>query len=106
MNGSFSKLKKMQAEAKAVLDEKHLGHEEHKLTAFQKTVHFCILVARSFTDRLANNPANNGLKELLKTAEVSQKRNRVLVTARLSPSLFSGLASGESSLPESSAAPK
>ena len=48
MNGSLSKLKKIQAEAQAALDEKRLGDEEDKLTGFQKTVHFCALVGRSF----------------------------------------------------------
>jgi hypothetical protein len=63
-----------------------------------------IALARSFTAPLANNAANNGLKELLKTAEVAQKRNRVVVTARLSPSLFSGLAA-EGASSESPASP-
>jgi len=97
--------------APALVGSLHLRVEEETpseeaASSQASSLNLLILVARSFTDRLANNPANNGLKELLKTAEVSQKRNRVLVTARLSPSLFSGLASGESSLPESSAAPK
>jgi hypothetical protein len=52
-------------------------------------------LARSFSSPLADNGVNNSLKELLKTAEVSQKRNRVVVTARISPSLFSSLAAGE-----------
>jgi hypothetical protein len=51
-------------------------------------------LARSFTLPLAENDtgnglANKGLKELLKTAEVSvEKRNRVVVKATLSPALF------------------
>ncbi len=53
------------------------------------------LLARSFAEPLASSAANNGLKELLKTAEVTQKRSRVVVTAHLSPSLFSELAGGE-----------
>lgn len=52
-------------------------------------------LARSFTSPLADKGINNSLKELLKTAEVNQKRNRVVVTARISPSLFSSLAAGE-----------
>jgi hypothetical protein len=61
------------------------------------------VLARSFSAPLADNAANNGLKELLKTAEVAQKRNRVVVTARLLPSLFSSLGSGEGTPPESPA---
>ena len=49
------------------------------------------------------NAANNGLKELLKTADVSQRRNRVVITATLSPSLLTGLVQGESSAQNSEA---
>jgi hypothetical protein len=59
-----------------------------------------VTMARGFTVPLASNPANNGLKELLKTAEVTQKRNRVVVTATLAPSLLTALSAGENSLPE------
>jgi hypothetical protein len=60
-----------------------------------------VTLARGFTISLADNSANNGLKELLKTAEVTQKRNRVLVSATLSPSLFKGA----SATPDASSAP-
>jgi hypothetical protein len=50
-----------------------------------------VTLARGFTDPLGSNTANNSLKELLKTAEVEQKRNRVVVTAAVSPSLFESL---------------
>jgi len=97
--------------APALVGSLHLRVEEETpseaaAASQASSLNLLIAVARSFTDRLADNSANNGLKELLKTAEVSQKRNRVLVTARLSPSLFSGLAAGESSLPVSPSAPK
>ncbi|MGA2048754.1 MAG: hypothetical protein ABSG96_13740 [Terracidiphilus sp.] len=59
-----------------------------------------VTLARGFTVPLAANAANNGLKQLLKTAEVTQKRNRVIITATLSPSLIASLAQGENS-PES-----
>ena len=64
-----------------------------------------VTLARGFTQPLPANAANNGLKELLKTAEVSRKRNRVVVAATLSPSLFSGLAEEQSSPPASFAPP-
>jgi hypothetical protein len=51
-----------------------------------------LMMARGITDPLADNAANNSLKELLKTAEITQKRDRVVITATLSPSLFSGTA--------------
>jgi hypothetical protein len=55
-----------------------------------------VTLARGFTAPLAGNKANEGLKELLKTAEVTQRRNRVLITANLPPGLLGSLASGES----------
>jgi hypothetical protein len=48
-----------------------------------------VTLARGFTEPLGDNPANNGLKELLKTAEVNQKRDRVVLTGTVSPALFS-----------------
>jgi len=64
-----------------------------------------VTLARDFTAPLAGNTANNGLKQLLKTAEVTQKRDRVVVTAALSPSLLAGLAQGEISAPNSATEP-
>jgi hypothetical protein len=49
-----------------------------------------VALASNFTAPLADNAANKGLKELLRTAQITQKRNRVVLTADLSPSLFSG----------------
>ena len=60
-----------------------------------------VTLARGFTEPLAANTANNALKQLLKTAEVTQKRNRVVVTATLSPALLANLAQGENSPPDS-----
>jgi hypothetical protein len=61
-----------------------------------------VTLARGFTAPLNENTAGNGLanrglKQLLKTAEVNQKRNRVVVTATLSPGLLTNLAQGEDS---------
>ncbi|HZB87241.1 MAG TPA: hypothetical protein VE291_01140 [Terracidiphilus sp.] len=53
-----------------------------------------VTLARGFIRPLADNAANNGLRQLLKTAEVTQKHDRVIVSAQLSPGLLSGLASG------------
>jgi hypothetical protein len=64
-----------------------------------------VTLARGFTAPLAVNTANNGLKQLLKTAEVTQKRNRVVVTATLTPSLIASLAESENSPPASSSTP-
>jgi hypothetical protein len=56
-----------------------------------------VTLARGFSASLAGNAANNGLRQVLKTAEVTQKRNRVVVTARLSPALLANLAAREDS---------
>jgi hypothetical protein len=60
-----------------------------------------VTLARGFTAPLADNNANNALRQLLKTAQVTHHRNRVEVEARLSPSLFANLAESENSPPES-----
>jgi hypothetical protein len=56
-----------------------------------------VTLARGFTSPLGANAANNSLKEVLKSAQVEQKRNRVVVTAAVSPGLFAGLAGEENS---------
>ncbi len=50
-----------------------------------------VTMARGFTVPLGDNPANNGLKELLKTAAVNQKQDRVVVTAVLPASFLTNL---------------
>jgi hypothetical protein len=61
-------------------------------------------LASGLAASLPANAANDALRQILKTAEVAQKRNRVVVTARLSPALLTNLAEGENSSLES--APK
>jgi len=83
--------------APALVGSLHLRVEEEttsdEAAASQaSSLNLIVALARNLAAPLGDNAANNALKELLKTAEVSQKRNRVLLTARLSPSLFSGLA--------------
>ena len=52
-----------------------------------------VSLARGVTGLLGNNqPANRGLKDLLKSAEVTQKRDRVVVTATLPTAAFAQLA--------------
>lgn len=52
-----------------------------------------VTMARGFTQGLASNPANNGLREALSTAVVTQRHDRVLVTATVSPKYLSELSS-------------
>jgi hypothetical protein len=65
-----------------------------------------VTLARGFAVPLFANSANNGLKELLQTAEVTQKRNRVVVTTRLSPSILAGLAQDKDSEATGGQAPR
>jgi hypothetical protein len=58
-----------------------------------------VTLARGFTAPLSGNTANKSLKEVLKTAEVTQKHDRVVITATLSPSLFADTAADQDSTP-------
>jgi hypothetical protein len=72
------------------------------------SLNMLVTLARGFTAPLAGNPANNGLRQLLKTAQVTQRHERVEITAALSRALLTSLAQGENSPPDSasdSAAP-
>ena len=50
-----------------------------------------LILARGFTQPLTDNAANNGLKQMLKTAAVDRRRNRVLLTATVPVSMFTSL---------------
>ncbi len=56
-----------------------------------------VTLARGFTEPLSGNMANKGLKELLKSAEVTQAHNRVVIKATVPVSMLAGLAAGEDS---------
>jgi hypothetical protein len=57
-----------------------------------------ITLARGFTAPLASNAENAGLQQLLKTAAVTQKQNRAVVSAFVTPSVLADLARDDSSL--------
>jgi hypothetical protein len=59
-----------------------------------------VVLARDVSVQLSSNPGNNAFREILKTTEVSQKRNRVIATATLSPALLNEVTSGENSSTE------
>jgi hypothetical protein len=48
-----------------------------------------VVLARDVSVQLSSNPANSAFRELLKNTEVSQKRNRVVATATISPAVLS-----------------
>ena len=64
-----------------------------------------ITLARGVTEPLSSSAANQGLKELLRSAEVTQSRNRVLLKANVPVSMFTGLAGREDSAVQSEAEP-
>lgn len=53
-----------------------------------------VTMARGFTAPLGSNAANNGLRQLLRTAAVTQRHDRVLVTAMLTPAFLGALSDG------------
>jgi hypothetical protein len=56
------------------------------------SLNMLVVLARGFTSPLGDNTANNALKALLKTTTVTQRRDRVVVTATLPASVLAGLA--------------
>lgn len=53
-----------------------------------------ITLARGFSAPLAANPANEGLKQVLQTAEVTRKNNRVVIAASVSAAVLTQLGQG------------
>ena len=81
-----------------------IAPSEEKAASQAAAIATLVTLARGFTVPLGNTPANNGLKELLKTAEVTQKHERVVVTALLPPAFLASLSS-EGKLPPDGQAP-
>lgn len=52
-----------------------------------------LMLARGFSQPLPDNNANRGFKEALHTAQITQKRNRVIITATVPVSMLTSLAS-------------
>lgn len=76
-----------------------------KAASQSDALNMLLIMARGIAAPLADNAANNGLRELLRTAEVKQERDRVVVTATLNRALFSGQAEGSEGPADSSSAP-
>jgi hypothetical protein len=68
-----------------------IAPSEEKAASQAAALATVVTLARDIAQPLGNNPANTGLKELLNTAEVTQKRERVVVTAVLPPSFLAGM---------------
>jgi hypothetical protein len=65
-----------------------IAPDEEKAASQAAALATIVTLARGVTAQLADNTANNLIRELLKTAQVTQKRNRVVASATLSPVFF------------------
>jgi hypothetical protein len=77
-----------------------IAPDEQKATSQAASLATLVTLARGVTTQLEDDPANNALRELLKTAEITQKRNRVIGTASLNSSFFSQLTGSANSFKE------
>jgi hypothetical protein len=75
-----------------------IAPDDNKAASEAAALGTIVKLARDVSTQLADNSANNALRELLKTAEITQKRNRVIATASLSPAFFRQITKGENSL--------
>jgi len=66
------------------------------------SLNLLLAVARGATASLGSNAANNSLKEVLRTADVSQHRNRVIANATLPQNLPIALLNGAGNGPDAS----
>jgi hypothetical protein len=65
-----------------------------------------LTLARGATAGLGSNAANNSLKEVLKTAQITQHRNRVVANATLPQNLPVQLLNGAENANETDSGPK
>ena len=68
-----------------------IAPSEEKAASQAAALATLVTLARGFAAPLGEQAANNGLKELLKTAAVTQRQDRVVVTAELPPDFLAGL---------------
>ena len=64
-----------------------IASDENTAVSQAASLNLLLNLARGATAGLSANTANNGLKEVLKTAEITQRRNRVVVNATLPQNL-------------------
>jgi hypothetical protein len=81
------------------LKVEEIAPSDEKAASQTASVEMLIVLARGFTAPLADNAANNGLKELLKTAEVTQRHDRVVITATLPSTFLASLEANADSSP-------
>jgi hypothetical protein len=76
-----------------------IAPDEGKAASQAAALGSIVALARDVTPQLSSNPSNNALREVLKTTAISQKRNRVIATASLSPVFFSQITESDISTP-------
>jgi hypothetical protein len=74
-----------------------IAPDENKAANQAAALSTIVILARDVSVQLSNEPANNALREVLRTSEITRKRNRVIATATLSPGFFSQITKGENS---------
>ena len=74
-----------------------IAPDEAKAASQAAALSTIVLLARDVTIQLSSNPANDALREILKSTEISQKRNRVVATAAISPGLLGRVTESENS---------
>ena len=73
-----------------------IAPDEAKAQSQAAALSTVVTLARDVTTQLADNSMNNLLREVLRTAQVSQKHNRVVATATISASKLSQIAGNNS----------
>jgi hypothetical protein len=75
-----------------------IAPDEAKAASQAAALNTIVDLARDVSVQLSSNPANNAFREVLKSTQVTQKRNRVVASATVSPALLSQVTeSGKSS---------
>jgi hypothetical protein len=87
------------------LRAEEISPNEQEAESQAASLNLLLSMARTVTAPLGNNPANNGFRELLKTAQIAQKRDRVVVTATLTPSVLNRIAASANAQTEAAQSP-
>lgn len=74
-----------------------IAPDEAKAASQAAALETIVTLARDVTVQLSSSPANNALRDLLKSTQISQKRDRVVATANLQPSFFAQITAEENS---------
>jgi hypothetical protein len=93
----FTKTLHLQGLLKLRIEE--IARDEQTASSQAATLGTLVAIFQHIALPLADTPVNNGFKELVKSAEVTQRRDRVVVTASVSPSLFAVEAVDQRPLP-------